>query len=162
MKILAAALVGMLLVGCEYTVPLVTKPETKIDQALLGVWQRTTDDKQERLLVLPLDATEYLVSFPAGNNESLFARACLTQIGGEPLVQLRWFGTAQGVLPEDSRVYQYATYAVSGDTLTVQMLSSEVVPKETKTSEELLRAITEAMDQPDLFREAMVFQRVKQ
>ncbi len=162
MKYLAVAMLGVLLIGCEYTVPLVTKPETKIDQALLGVWERTTDGKQERLLVLPLDETEYLVSFPAGNEESLFARACLTRIGGEPLVQLRWFGTAQGVLPDDNSVYQYATYAVSGDTLTVQMLNSEVVAKETKTTDELLRAITESIDQPDLFREGMVFQRVKQ
>jgi len=162
MRILALALVGLLLLGCDYTVPLVTKPETKIDPALIGVWHRTNDGKEERLLVLPLGETEYLVSFPAGNNESLFARACLTQVSEVPVVQLRWFGTGQGVLPDDDRVYQYATYAVGADTLTVQMLNNEVVAKGTKTSEELLKTIAESMDQPDLFREPMVFQRLKQ
>ena len=38
----------------------------------------------------------------------------------------------------------------------------EVVAKGTKTSEELLKTIAESMDQPDLFREPMVFQRLKQ
>ena len=46
MRILALALVGLLLLGCDHTVPLVTKPETKIDPALIGVWHRTNDGKE--------------------------------------------------------------------------------------------------------------------
>jgi hypothetical protein len=145
-------------------VPLVEKPEIKIDRAPIGVWQQSSDDNEadpDRLLVLPLGETEYLVSFPAETRKAMFARACLAKIGGETLVQLRWFGTAQADLATDSRVYQYAVFSVVKDTLSVRLLNTDVVPKTVKTSEELARAIAEGMDQPDLFREPMIFQRVE-
>lgn len=163
MKLFALALVSWFLVGCDYTVPLVAKPETKIDPAVLGVWEREMPDgKRERLLVLPLGETEYLVSFPAETADALYARACLGQVGEEPIIQLQWFGTARGALAKDERVYQYAVYQVGEGTLSVRMLNSETVSKEVKSPAELSRAIAEGMDEPDLFREPMVFQRVKQ
>jgi hypothetical protein len=162
MKCMGVFLIGLILVGCEYTVPLVVKPEIEIDKAVLGVWeQRTEDNKPERLLVLPLDDKEYLVSFPSETDKAMFARACLVRIAGETLVQLRWFGTVQGDLARDNRVYQYAVFSVVKDTLSVRMLNADVVPKTVKSPDELAGAIAEGMDQPDLFREPMVFQRVE-
>jgi hypothetical protein len=151
-----------LLAGCDYTVPLVTSPEIALDKNLLGLWQRTAEDgKEESLLVLPLGRKEHLIWFPANNKESGFARACLCRTAGRTLVQLEWIGTPQGKLPDDSRVFQYATYSVAGDTLTVRLLNPEVVNKDAKSSAELASAIAQNTGRPDLFREPMVFRQLK-
>ncbi len=154
----AAALVA----GCDYTVPLVETPAAEIDAAVAGVWQRPgADGKSERLLVLPLGSREYLVSFPAGTEGAMFARGCLWRDGNIVLVQLDWIGTAQGKLPEDERTYQYAAYALDGGTLRIRLLDPAVVPRDAATAEDLRRAIAENMDNPRLFRDEMVFTRVR-
>lgn len=163
MKPFLPLLLAVVLVGCEYTVPLVANPEIALDPTVVGVWKREGQGgREERLLVLPLGETEYLVSFPAQAAEAMFARACLARVGEETLVQLRWLGTARGVLPEDGRVYQYATFWVTEGTLTVQMLNSAVVSKDIPSSEGLFRAIAAQMEHPDLFHDPMVFEKIEQ
>lgn len=163
MKTIALCILGLVLAGCEYTVPLAATPELKLDPAVVGVWQRDfPDGKKERLLVLPLGETEYLVSFPAESADAMFARACLVKVGEQTLVQLRWFGTARGNLPEDGRVYQYVAYSATEGTLSLQLLNSDVVPKDIPTTEGLLQAIAASTEHPDLFREPMMFQQVKE
>ena len=159
MKILAIAVLFVLSVGCEYTVPLVTKPEIKIDKTVLGVWQGR--EEKERLLVLPLGETEYLVSYPSGDKNALFARACLGKVGEQQIIQLRWFGTAQGEVVDDERVYQYVSFSVVEDTLTVRVLNSTVVPKKAASTEELRQAIAKGTKNPTLFHKPRRFQRVK-
>jgi len=162
MKKLLVVLACGLVVGCEYTVPLVATPDTAIDSAVLGLWRRTKDDGQmEQLLVLPLDKREYLVSYPAGAEDAMFARACLCRVGGKALVQLKWFGTAEAGLPDDDRVFQFVTYTVGGNTLVVRLLSSQVVKKDAASTDELAKAVAANKDKPDLFREAMVFTKVE-
>jgi len=150
-----------LLIGCDYTVPLVTKPKLEIDQSMLGVWQTANDNRQtDQLLVLPLDKHEYLVAYPAGAKDAMYARACLCRTAGMTLVQLKWFGSAQGDLPEDNRVYQFATYSVKADKLTVRMLNTDVVRKDLASTKELAGAIAKNKDNPNLFNEATVFTKV--
>lgn len=162
MKKLLIMLACALLVGCEYTVPLVKTPEIEIDSSVLGLWQRSKEDGQtEQLLVLPLDKQEYLVSYPSGSTGAMFARACLCRVAGKTLVQLRWFGTAKADVPDDNRVFQFATYSVTGDKITIRMLNSEVVKKEASSSGELTKDIAANADNPNLFAEAMVFTKVK-
>src|SRR5580658_2328884 len=108
MKKLFIILVWGLLAGCDYTVPLVKTPGTEIDKSVLGLWQRPiAEGKIEQLLVLPLDKNEYLVSYPLDAKEGMFARACLCRTDDKTLVQLKWFGTAEGKLPDDERVFQF-------------------------------------------------------
>ena len=162
MKRLLIVLACGLLAGCDYTVPLVTTPKIDIDRSVLGLWQRSTGDGEiEQLLVLPLDKREYLVSYPSGSKDSMFARACLCRAADQTLVQLKWFGTAEGKLPEDNRVYQFMTYSVSGDRMTVRLLNSEVVWKDVPSTRELATAIAANRDNPNLFKEGMVFTKVK-
>jgi hypothetical protein len=161
-KKLIAVVVCGLLAGCEYTVPVVKTPDMDIDSGIVGSWQRTNEEgKVENLLVLPLNKKEYLVSFPAGSKDSMFARACRCRVADKALVQLDWFGTAQGKLPEDNRVFQFATYSLAGDTITVRMLNADVVKKDVKSTEELVKAIADNKDKPDLFRDKMVFRKVR-
>jgi len=162
MKMLTVAVVAAALAGCDYTVPLVKTPELPIDKTVVGAWVRTVDNGQsDHLLVLPLGPNEYLVSFPAGEKAAMFARACLCRIDDRTLAQLTWFGTAQGVLPEDGRIYQFAAFTVKNDTLQVSLLNADVVKRDAASPEALAQAITANKDHPELFREVMVFKKEK-
>lgn len=161
-RMMIVSAVCVLLAGCDFTVPLVKTANLPMDPAVVGAWRRTgADNKSERLLVLPLSKQEYLVVFPAGSEDAMFARGCLWRDGDTPLVQLDWFGTGRGNLPDDDRTFQYATYTVDQDTLSIRLLNPEVVAKDIPSSDALVNAITEHKNHPDRFRETMVFQRIK-
>lgn len=153
----------LLLVGCDYTVSLVDSPSLDMDKSVVGLWKREKDDGQtEELLVLPLDGCEYMISFPAGTTNAMFARACLWRGSEKVLVQLEWFGTAQGKLPEDNRKFQYASYAVDDDSIAVRLLNPKVAPKNITSAKALAKAIADNKDHPNLFRDEMIFQKRKE
>lgn len=162
MKKLLAILAFSLLVGCDYNVPLVTNPSIAIDKSVLGLWQTTDNGKTVQLLVLPLDQDEYLVSYPSASTDGMFARACLCQTAGKTLVQLKWFGTADGKQPDpgDKRVFQFLSYSVASNKLTVQMLNTGVVNKDAATTDELAKSIAANLDKTNLFGDAVVFTKV--
>jgi len=161
MKKLLTLLACGFLAGCDYTVPLTTTPGMELDKSLLGLWENSTEDnKTDQLLVLPLDAKEYLVSFPSGDKDGMFARACLCRAGDKTLVQLKWIGTADGKLPDDNRVYQFASYAFEGGKLTVRFLNTAVVSKSAASTEELAGSIAANKDKTNLFKEGMIFTKV--
>lgn len=149
------------LAGCDYTVSLVKTPEIPIDKALVGAWSRTAEDgRTERLLVLPLGPAEFFVSFPAEDKNAMFARACHCRAGDWKLVQLTWFGTARGEVPDDNRIYQYAVYTVKGDTLQIGMLNADVVRRDATSAEALIQALDANRENPSLFRDAITFKKV--
>jgi len=161
-KLLLAAASAAVLAGCDYTVPLAETPELPIDTALVGAWVRTTKEgAEEHLLVLPLSKNEDLVSFPARSKDAMFARACLCKSAGMALVQMTWFGTAQGVTLAEGRVYQYATFSVAGDTLKARLLNADVVDREAATPAALAAAIEANRKDPHLFRDVLEFKKVK-
>ncbi len=160
-KVLLVA-VCVMLAGCEYTVPLVKTPEIEIDKSVVGLWERSRNGGQtERLLILPLGKHEYMVSYPAGSKDAMFARGCLWSGSDIPLVQLDWFGTAQAGLPDNDRTFQFATYKVEGDRVSVRLLNADVVKKDITTSADLAKSIITNRAKPNLFKEAMVFTKVK-
>ena len=108
MKKVLMAMACTVLMGCDYAVPLVKTPAIPIDNSLVGLWQPAKTNESDALLVLPLDAHQYLVEYPVGSKDAMFAKACLCRAGTRPLVQLEWFGTAQGTLPDSKVVYQFA------------------------------------------------------
>lgn len=161
-KIILICVACTLMAGCDYTVPLVKTPDAKIDTALVGSWEKSgSDGNAENLLVLPMSEHEYMVAFPAGSKNAMFARGCIWRSETTILVQLNWFGTIKGKLPEDNRTYQFASYTVDGDSLTVRLLNPDVVTKSVKSSEELVGGIVDNKNDPKLFREEIVFQKVK-
>lgn len=161
-RLLLMGLACAVLAGCDYTVPLVKAPKAEIDRAVIGQWQKSgADGRSESLLVLPLSQQEYLVVFPALSKDSLFARGCIWHREALTLVQLDWFGTAHGKLPEDHRTFQYASFTIKGDSMTVRLLNPEVVTKDVASSDALAKAIIDNKDNPKLFRDEMVFQKVK-
>lgn len=151
-----------LLAGCDYTVPLVETPAAEIDATVVGLWQRSGKNAEaENLLVLPLGKHEYLVVFPVGSKDAMFARGCLWRSEAITLIQLDWFGTAQAKLPEDKRTFQFVSYAVEGHSIKLRLLNPDVVTKDLKLSEALAKAIVDNQDNPKLFRGEMVFQKVQ-
>lgn len=162
MKKLAILCLGALLTGCDYTVPLVTTPEVDLDPSILGLWQRPRqNDDPETLIILPLRPKEYFVSFSSDDTKTMYARGAIWRGAGGSLVQLDWFGAADGSVPDDNETFQYASYALVGNKLHVRLLNSNVVSKEIATSDALARAIADNKDNPALFREEMVFTRIK-
>lgn len=148
-------------VGCDYTVPLAATPALEIDKAVVGLWERPTSNGQvERLLVLPLDGKEYLVAYPAGGKDTMYARACLCRAGDLTLVQLKWFGTARGNAPDDSRIFQFASYSAKGEALQIRMLNDSVVDREAVSSAALVKAIAAQKENAARFKEEMVFRKV--
>lgn len=148
--------------GCDFKVPLVDTPELPIDKAVIGLWERAkAPGETERLLVLPLSPREYLVSFIGSDGDRLYARACHCTVARIRLVQLKWFGTSAGKVPDDDRVYQFASYSVSGDNLRVRMLNTNVVDPEASSPSALAHAIGEAQQNVALFREEIAFKKVK-
>lgn len=163
-KPIMAVVCSAWLAGCDYTVSLVKTPDLPMDQALVGAWDRTDGDEKDRtqhLLVLPLGPNECLASFPAGEKDALFARVCLCRANDRTLAQLTWFGTAQGVAAVDARVFQYAAFSVKDNVLQVSLLNADVVARDTTSAEALVKAIAANKDNPELFRAAMTFKRVK-
>lgn len=156
-----AILLTTLVTACDYTVPLVTKPDQDIDRALVGLWGRTNEEgRVEHLLVLPLGSQEYLVSFPVGSPNAMFARGCGWEGSGLNLVQLDWFGTAKGVTPDDAKTFQYASYAIESDVLRVRLLNTGLIPGPFTNSAELAAAISAHRDHPDLFRAPQEYVRI--
>lgn len=163
MKTISILAVCVLLTGCDYSVPLVKEPATPIDRGLIGLWERAQDnEKPDRLLVLPLNAREYLVAFPAGSADGMYARATLAPVAGLKLVQIEWVGTTRGNVADTNRVFQYATYSLAGDMLEVSLLDGEAVPQEIATTQELVQRLDKEQKSPDLFRKPMRFRNVKQ
>ena len=161
-SVLVATACAAVLVGCDYKVPLAETAELPVDAALVGSWERTTQQgEKQRLLVLPLGKNEYLVSFPARAKDAMFARAALCKTGTLTLIQLAWFGTAQGATPEDGRIFQYASYTLADGTLKGRLLNADVVDRDVSSAAALSAAIEANRDNPKLFRDAWEFTRAE-
>jgi len=164
-KMISAVLLALAVAacgGCDFTVPLTTAPALPMDQSLAGLWQSAqAGGPADELLVLPLGPLEMLVAYPAGKKDAMFARACLWRGAELTLVQLQWLGTARGVLPQDPRVFQFASCQLEDGCLRVRLLNAEILPKDAQTAGELTRAIAKLRDDKNLFRPALEFRRIK-
>jgi hypothetical protein len=162
MKKVIFTLISLLLItSCDYKVAIVEKPSMQINDKLIGTWERTNEqNKIEKLLILPIDKYEYFIAYPLGN-KAMFAKACFANIADKILVQIKWFGTAEGVIPKDGRVYQYAEYTLGKNQLHIQMLNTNIINKDIKTSSELKNTIKVNIDNPKLFYNPMNFEKVQ-
>lgn len=161
MKSLILMMLAALLLGCEYHVPLVTQPTVAVDERLSGVWRRAlSDGREERLLILPMSDQEYFVSFPAHSEDSLFARGAVWEEGDLRLVQLEWFGTAKGRMPEDEPRFQFFGYRLAEGKLEILHLNADVVGRKPASGKALAEAILAKRGHPKFFREPKVFQKM--
>lgn len=158
-KLVLITLSCICVLGCDYTVQLVDTPNIDIDQSLVGLWERKGDNGYQKLLILPMGAKEYIVSFPYGGSDAMFARACLVKNSDITMAQLNWLGTAQATLPDDNRTFQYVSYEISDDRLTVRLLNTDLVPKQLNSSKLFIDSIETNKDNPELFHNKMIFKK---
>jgi len=165
MKHLLPILTCLLCVGCDFTVPLVDTPKLDIDKSVIGVWEKPKTDATQppdHLLVLPLGKQEYLVTFTGNGTDVIYARGCLCKTADLTLVQLKWIGNSKGEAPDDSRVYQFASFSLSGNQLHLRLLNPDTVGRDAKSTADLTKAIEANKASPALFREEMLFTKAKE
>jgi hypothetical protein len=152
-----------LFTACEYDAPLTRDHTIPIDQAVLGVWEATSEGTDsERALVLPFSETEYLVQYPM-EKDSIFFRAYPISVGGVSCVQFEAIGSEEGAVEKDEKKrFHVVSYQLTGDALEIKLLNTERVDKGLADSEALLKAFIEHKDDADLFIDPVTFKKVAQ
>ena len=148
------ALHCLLISGCDYEVPLTPAPTHKIDTRLLGDWVARDKDtqKEEGMKVRKLDDSTYVVSMIHGD----IYRVYHSDFAGVAFV------SAQD-LNSDDRKYVYYRWSLSADghQLTLQAVSTGVIPEGTKPGSVIKKLIEQNLANPKLFREEQPFTRKK-
>lgn len=155
---LAAAL---LLGGCVYEAPLSAKRKIPVDPAVLGFWEQVPEekgDKPDRMAVLKLSETEYLINYPLGN-DGMYFRGWRIEVDGISCVQLELLGYADKGLPPGEPRYQVVTYTL-GSGLEVRTLNTDLIGKNLPDSAALQKAFRAHKDAPDLFANPARFRKV--
>ncbi len=157
-----SAIIALLAVGCDYELQLAEEATESLNPELVGLWERVDSrGREERLLVLPQNDKEYLISFPAAEDYAMFGLTRLWAGEEMALMQIDWFGTAQAKLPEDDRTLQYADFSLENETLTVRLLNPEVISDDIDTREDFIHALRENLENSELFRkDEMRFKKV--
>jgi hypothetical protein len=151
----------LILTSCDYKVAIVNKPNVKIDNEVVGLWLRENDNEiKEKLLILQLNKYEYFISYPSGD-KTMFATGCLFKLNGKKFVQLKWFGTVEGKIQTNNHVYQYLKYRVNNDKLSIQLINTQIIDKNIKTSSELSMTIRKNINNSMLFNKPMIFEKVQ-
>ncbi len=158
--IIASSLLVLALSACDHRVPLSREPAGEADRAPVGLWTRTENNTEHRLLVLPMGRREWLVGWSAGGGAMLYARAWPVRSGETQLAQLEWIGTSEGKPTESDRVFQLAAWSFAGCELTIRLVNGEI-GRDAATAAELAAAIDAARSRGEWLREPMVFRRVE-
>ncbi|MGZ5476395.1 MAG: hypothetical protein ACXW29_08735 [Thermoanaerobaculia bacterium] len=144
----------LVLIGCEYDVPITAKPTREIEASLLGDWTSTdwTDkDCKDQMKARKYDESSYIVS----NNGDLY-RAWHSDVAGTT------FLTVQNLDSAD-RKYSYFAWSLSdgGKRLTLQRVNSDLIPKETRDSATVVKILQANSGSSQLFEETTRFTRKK-
>jgi len=161
MKYWGGLVLFVALMGCDFTVPISSTPETPWDAGAVGLWeQEGGDGAPARLVILPLDSRQLLVAFPVASPDTLYANAFLcTNLPGLPLYQIEWIGSNRG-LPATNRLVQLAAATLRDNTLEVRIVDSQTLGSNIQTSEELRLRLIHAKDAETLFRQPLRFRKV--
>ena len=147
--ILFIAAAGLLLAGCDYTVPLSAKPDRKIDERLLGEWISPSSWMKVRRF----DAENYVVY----HNGTAF-RAWHSPVAGLPLLTVQELESKPG-----STKFAYLSYDVTGDgqRLNLRVVRDEVVSKKINDTAAMRQAVEQHARHPELLTEEIPFSRMK-
>ncbi len=161
MKTVVAFVALMILCSaCDHRVPLSGEAAGPADRTLVGLWSRTENSTEHRLLILPLGPREWLVGWSAGGSTMLYARGWPVRWGETQLAQLEWIGTGEGRAAEGDRPFQLAAWSVAGRELTIRLVNGDV-GREATNATELAAALEAARARGQWLRDPMVFRRVE-
>jgi hypothetical protein len=144
----------LVLVACEFDVPITAEPTRRVESTLLGDWTGTEwndQDCKDQLKIRRYDDSSYVVSL----NGALH-RAWHSDVEGMPLV------TVQN-LDSPERKYSYYTWSLSdgGKQLTLRFVTDTLIPKEAKDSATVAKLLREHRDDGRLLSKPDVFTRKK-
>ncbi|MEP2775994.1 MAG: hypothetical protein ABJQ29_14140 [Luteolibacter sp.] len=161
------ALLALLLAGCIYEAPLVAEHTVPIEPELVGVWQMVPKNGAnskpgERLLILKLSETEYLVRNPH-NEDGLYFRAYPIKLGGKSCVQMEVIGTKDGA-PDwgdhKPSPFMVASFELAEDNLVIRILNRKLVSEDLKTTATLQETFLKHKDSEELFADPAEYRRV--
>lgn len=118
-----ALVLGFLLAGCDYGVPLTAGPTRPVQAKLLGDWvEITAEPERDRLGIRRLDDSTYIVVL---NGDAY--RAHHSDLGDEPFVSVQ-------DLNDQDRKYAWYRWSLSADgtQLTLEGVNSKLVPDEAR------------------------------
>jgi len=149
--LLLLVLGALFLAGCNYDAALTARPTKPVDPRLLGDWVIVDKDtgKAEAMQVRQLDKSTYVIALD-GDIYSAFH----SDFAGTGFLSVQDLNTP-------ARLYVYVTAVVSADgrQLTVQTVSTKVVPETTKGRGALQKLIKSSLANPALFEAPLVFNR---
>jgi hypothetical protein len=161
-KSVSLAVLALILYGCDYEIPLVVEPSENIDPALCGVWRQSNPGGEEhKLLILPISAREVLAVYPVNTKNAMFGKGVIWSPDELDLFQINWFGKADGSLPSNRRTYQYAAWSLNGDVLNIHLINPKLVDPATSSAAGLAEKIIANIADPELFRDALIFKRIR-
>jgi hypothetical protein len=155
-KIAAAvfvATVGLLISGCNFDVPLTTKPTRPIDDHLIGDWVYldVNAEKIEHMNVRKLDDFTYIVAYDGD-----LYRAFHSDFAGTAFLSVQNLNPAPGK-------YLYLVYQLSADgaKLGLKFFNNKIIPETTKDQAAIQELIKQNLNNPKLFEEELLYSRKK-
>lgn len=139
-RVFAVAVSAVLLLSCDYTLPLTEEPTRKVNPALLGTWA-PLEEQDEAMTVRMYDDHHYVIA-----TKGDLYRAHHTDVAGLPLISVQ-------NLNDSDRKWLYVVWKLSADgsELTMRSVNVSVVPDGTRES--ILEAIAANRDNPKLFND---------
>ena len=156
----------LLSAGCYYDSPLTEEHSLPIDTNLLGVWQEIADDgvlpdESDRMVVLKLSETEYLVHYPV-RKEGGYYRAYPFSLGGVEGIQVEVLGSGSGPVEEgEMDIYVVVSYSLTDGDLELRILNEKLVDDELSGSTAIREAFLKNKDAKDLFTDPGKFRRIE-
>jgi hypothetical protein len=155
-KILALTLL-LTLTACQYLVPLSAEHNINVDTELLGHWSMLPDKSDpaaslDSMTVLQFSDTEYLINYISEGSAMAF-RAYLIEAGNQTLLQLEYLGTDEGPPREGGKDHRFIVvkFVLQQGQLEVKTLNTELVSRDLRDSEAMMKAYLANLDNPDLF-----------
>ncbi|HSP43313.1 MAG TPA: hypothetical protein VLO11_10620 [Luteolibacter sp.] len=164
MKNLFPVVCGVCLLGsCVFEQPFEPEARLSADPAIAGLWREVVADVERepnRLLVLAHSDHEWLVQYPVGEAENtMFFRACPIELAGGGYVQIQLIGNGKGPVKPKDRKYHLLKMNADGDALEIMTLNPDKLGKTPADTQSMREAFARVRDEPDLFGEALRFNR---
>ncbi len=140
---------ALLFAGCNYDSPLTAKPTRKVNERLLGVWLGGENGK-DTMVVRSLDDFTYAVAM-----DDAIYRAFHSDFADTA------FLSVQELNHDRLYVYLTATLSADGNTLTLRVVSTKVVPDDTRGRAALQKLVRANLTNPKLLGDPLVFTRKK-
>ena len=136
-----------LLAGCEYDVPITSKPTSKIDERLLGNW--VSQDQKDSMQVGKYDDSNYVVSLKTGGLFRVFSSA----------IEDVQFVSVQDISKSGRKFYYWVWKLGPDDNLSLRNVNDKIVPDSTRDSKSVQKLLKENLKNPELLGKETIFVR---